>query len=82
MINDFIDTVKEFLANHNLMKRIYYGDVFIYVDKDGNPTNEMTDKIRWLRPVFVYCYRKDKDDAITKAITGLYPEYEGFFNIW
>ena len=76
--------IKEILINLNIIKSTFIGEMFIYVDKHGNPTDiEDGVKIKFLKPVTsVKCYKKDVNKLLFQKAHELYPQYKGYINIF
>lgn len=76
--------IKEILINVNIIKSTFVGEMFIYVDKHGNPTDiEDGVKIKFLKPVIsVKCYKKDTYKLLFQKAHELYPQYKGYINIF
>lgn len=76
--------IKEILINANIIKSTFVGEMFIYVDKHGNPTDiEDGVKIKFLIPIIsVKCYKKDADKLLFQKAHELYPQYKGYINIF
>lgn len=76
--------IKEILINVNIIKKTFVGEMFIYVDKHGNPTDiEDGVKIKFLKPVISEkCYKRDADKLLFQKAYELYPQYKGYINIF
>lgn len=76
--------IKEILINFNIIKSTFVGEMFIYVDKHGNPTDiEDGVMIKFLKPIIsVKCYKKDADKLLFQKAHELYPQYKGYINIF
>lgn len=76
--------IKNILINVNIIKSTFVGEMFIYVDKHGNPT-DIDDgvMIKFLDPaISVKCYKKDADKLLFQKAHELYPQYKGYINIF
>ena len=71
--------MKKFLIKHNVIKGDFVIESFIYI-KNHKPVLDPTDIMKWLEPVKVHCYYKDKDREAYKLLYDKYPQYKGL--IW
>ena len=74
--------LKWFVIKTNLFKHTFNVEGFVYVDIFKNPVKHITDKIKWLRDVDIYCRYKDIDKKAIEAFHSLYPEYKGYINVF
>lgn len=75
--------IKLFILKYSLFKHHFHNiEGFVYVDKDRKPTNDITETVRWLGTVDVYCRYKDKNKKAIEAFNELYPQYEGYVCIF
>lgn len=68
------------LIKHNLKKGTFIEEPFIYVDWKNNPTKEMTNTVKWLKKVTVYCFKSQKDALAISITIERYPELKDY--IW
>jgi 8-oxo-dGTP diphosphatase len=63
--------------------KVEYNQGMIYLDNEGNPSKEMTDKVRWLEEVKVIGKsNKDIIDTTYKYFNKKYPELKGFIYLF
>lgn len=75
--------IKWFLIRHSLFKHTFHSiEGFVYVDRYNKPTRAITDKVKWLGTVNVRCRYKDIDKKVIEAFNNLYPQYNGYINIF
>ena len=74
--------LKWWLIKHNFFKYTFHVAGFVYVDKKDNVTNELTDKIKWLGDVEVYCFYKDMNKFALEKFNRRYPQYLGHINVY
>jgi len=62
-----------------MFRKIFIYDPFIYLNKDGNPTKEMTSNVKWLGKIVVKAFLEK--NAIKKAFKEIHfkhPDLKGF----
>ena len=66
---------KKLLYNLNIIKINHYYRPFVYIGNNLKPTNNITNKIKWIDDVItIKCYKKELADKISKI------EDEKYFN--
>lgn len=70
------------MIKHNIIKDSFIEEAIVYVDKNNNPTLEITDKIKSLGTCVVRCYYKDKDNRAFEQFAKNYPEYKGYIMLF
>ena len=73
--------IKKFLVKHNIIKDDFVEEGLIYISA-GEPSKEMTDKVKWLGEVRLHCYYRDKDRLAFEALNKKYPQYKGFIYLF
>ena len=64
---------KKILYNLNLIKKEHYFSPFIFIDNNGNPTNEMTSVIKWIdKDIVIKCKKKDIDSVLKRKAENFY----------
>lgn len=71
-----IKIIKKILINLNLLKSEFDGQIFIYIDKDGNSSKIITDTVKWLELISVKCYKKNADEELLKMAYSIHPELD------
>ena len=74
--------IKWFLIRHSLFKRTFNIEGFVHVNRYNEPTNEITDTVRWLGTVDVHCRYKDANKKAIEAFNELYPQFKGYVCIF
>ena len=72
-----MNKIKKILIRLNLIKSNFDGQLFIYLDKNNKPTNEITDRIKWLENINVYCYYNRQNIELFNEANKLHPELKG-----
>ena len=66
---------KKLLYNLNIIRINHYYRPFVYISNNLKPTNNITNKIKWIDDVItIKCYKKELVDKISKI------EDEKYFN--
>lgn len=73
--------IKWWFIKHNFFKTTFIEEPFIYI-KNGKPSKDITGIIKWLEPIGLYCYYKEKDKLAFERLEGLYPQYKGFIYLF
>lgn len=68
--------IKKILIDLNLLKSEFDGQIFIYIDEDGNPSKLMTNTVKWLEVISVKCYKKNSDEKLFKMAYSIHPELD------
>lgn len=74
--------IKKYLIKHNIIKGTFLIEPFIYIDKKGNSTPLMTDRMKWLRSFSITCFQKDMYRLTFEQLDRDYPQYRGCFNLY
>lgn len=74
--------IKWWLIRSNLFKNTFHLQGFVYVDKSGAPTKDISDRIKWLDYVEVHCRYKDVDKNALAILYNKYPQYKGYINLF
>ena len=75
--------LKWFIVKLNLFKfTFHFIEGFVYVNKYGEPVHDITDYVRWLGTVDVFCRYKDIDKKAIEAFSAMYPQYKGYINLF
>ena len=73
--------IKRLLVKHNIIKGDFIEEGMIYIAA-GEPSKEMTDKVKWLDKIHLHCYYRDKDRLAFEALNKKYPQYKGFIYLF
>lgn len=73
--------VKNFLVKHNIIKGDFVEEGLIYISA-GEPSKEMTNKVKWLDKVRLHCYCRDKERLAFETLNKKYPQYKGFIYLF
>lgn len=68
--------IKKILIDLNLLKSEFDGQIFIYIDKNGNPSKLMTNTVKWLELISVKCYKKNSDKKLFEMAYSIHPELD------
>ena len=74
--------LKWWLIKLNLFKNTFHLQGFVHVTKNGAPSLDCTDRIKWLDDVEVHCYYKDMDSKALTILYEKYPQYKGYINLF
>ena len=79
---NFKHKIKTFLVKHNILKQTFNVEGFVYVDKNKKAVNDITDTVKWLGDVNIYCRYKDINKNALDIFNSLYPQYIGIIKIF
>ena len=76
-----IRKIKKILYDLNLIKIKHWFDLFVYVERNGNITNKITETIKWIDiDVCIKCKKKELNNKIKELENTEYIKYKGYIN--
>lgn len=76
--------LKWFIIETNLFKYTFTIQGFVWLDKYGNPTNDVptATSVDYLETITVKCRYKDFYDVAIDTFDNMYPKYKGYVNLY
>ena len=75
--------IKEFLYNHNIIKKEHRVRPFVYIGNSLKPTINITNKIKWIDDIItIKCYKKELVDKLSKIEDEKYFDKYSFCIKW